>query len=198
MKKIFPSSLKILFLLTSCILWSSCELFDLIEKVVMNNGRRTYGKTRVTTLVMPPFPDKVEGTEEIQQSFTFSKSVEKGLLEGLAQYNSYSSSTRVNAMYYTDAKTVLAFYRKVLAKEDIRTLCEEQLKNLNQYDVSCVICGVYTYREYAESMQVQLIYYDAANRQIASQTGNIPKEEGRDRESKLADLMTNLLKKVYK
>ena len=202
MKKILSSSLKIHFLLTACILLSGCELFDLIEKAVMNNGRRSYGKTYVTILVMPPFPDKIEGTDAIQKSFTFSKSVERGLLEGLAQYNSQSSSTHVNHVYWNDAKTVLGFYRKVLSGGNIRALCEEQLSILrNQYDkkdASCVICGVYSYSEYASSTQVQLIYYDAAKRQNTNQTGNIPIKEGRDKESKLADLMTNLLKKVYR
>ena len=202
MKKSNQTLFKILLLLIVSVFMSSCELFDLIKKAVLNNGRSSQGKTCVTILVLPPFPDKVEGTDAIQQSFTFSQRVETELLNGLAQYNEQSSSTRVNHVYWGDAKHVLGFYRKLLSGGNIRNLCHEQLDILRnqygKYDASCVICGVYNYSEYATHMQVQLIYYDAAKGQNTSHTGSIPIKEGRDRQSQLADLMTNLLKKVYR
>ncbi len=200
-KRKILTGLNIVLILILSVLLSSCKLFDLIQEAVLNNGRKLFGKTYATILVMPPFPNKMEGTNEIQQSFTFSRSVEDGLNNGLKQYNEKSKSTQVDNVYLHDPSLVIKFYRKLFANNDkYREYCKEQLniaKIQNGTDASCIICGIYNYSEYATHTQVRLYYYDAAKDITVWESASIPLEDGRDRQSRLEDLMTALLKKAY-
>ena len=192
-----------------CVLLSGCELIEMINRAIRGNYRSSES---IAILVIPPAPIKNGRRSSETKAFSFANSVRDGLMSGINAYNEKGSVTIV-PVYFTKQELVNNFYddiSKILeqsekdkkdAREEIKEYCTKivfALRKHTEYKkMSCIIFGIYEFKESATAHNITLCYYDLANNNWSAVNGVVTKQAGRVQESDLQNLMKTLLKRVY-
>ena len=188
-----------------CGLLSGCLLIDLINKFILENYRTS---SKISILVYPPFPHmqkkEYDDMDKLITAFSASEGVKKGLMNGVAQFNQ-ASSVEIIPIFYNKIEPVLKFYDNIFKNiEDstkIKRICRNKIfdirDNTEYKTASCIIFGVFEYKDTAEAYNITLCYYDYANDKWTQVSGVVSKYAGRVQESDLQNLMKTLLKRVY-
>ena len=92
-------------------------------------------------------------------------------------------------------------FKNIEDSTKIKRICRNKIfdirDNSEYKTASCIIFGVFEYKDTAEAYRITLCYYDYANDKWTSVSGVVSKHTGRVQESDLQNLMKTLLKRVY-
>lgn len=195
--------------LSLCFLLTGCKLFEMINRVISENYRSSES---IEILVIPPAPIKNGRQSSEIKAFSFANSVRDGLMSGINAYNEAGSVTIV-PVYFTKQEIVNNFYddiSKILeqsekdkkdASEEIKEYCSKIVFALRKHTkykkMSCIIFGIYEFKESATAHNITLCYYDLAANNWSAVNGVVTKQAGRAQENDLQNLMKRLLERVY-
>ena len=207
MKKFIKPVAHVAVALCFCFLLTGCDLIDLVKKVIYGSYRSS---TKISILVYPPFPlmqnkKDYDDEDKFIKSFSASESAKQGLMNGVAQFNEVSSSTTIIPIFYGKIDPVIEFYRDIFKnikdQTKVKKICRNKIfdvrDNSEYKTASCIIFGIFEYKETATVYNISLCFYDYANDKWAMTYGVVTKTPGRAQEADLQNLMKVLLKKVY-
>jgi hypothetical protein len=204
--------LTITMAIVATLLLTSCDLIDLINKIVGD----TYGSPEeISILVFPPIPlppdeNHRPSDEEIKRAIKNAITFRDGLMDGANEFNRASKKTTVIPIYYTNEEPIFDFYDSVAeamvsennSSTKVKRICRNRInsicRNSKYKQTKCLIFGFFIHKDTATALNMMLCYYDSANDNWVQANGIVEKNPGREQNSNLQALMKTLLEKIYK
>ena len=195
-------------LVTLCFMFTGCEIIETLKKAI----RGSYGSPRtISVVVFPPFPflekkDDYDDKAKIDKACRFAEIAKEGLLRGVNQFNKASGSTEIIPIITTNGDEIVSFYcdnifKKIENSKEVKIICRNKIFEIRDETkfttASCIIFGIFEYKETAEAYNIVLCYYDYAKDNWAEQNGVVSKTQGRIQDNDIENLMKALLHKIY-